>query len=57
MNRAGDLASQMGLARGDRLAIENLAGDAILLCPLEIANRVRKRCIGAKQLQPTGPPQ
>jgi hypothetical protein len=47
----------MGLARGDRLVIENFAGDAILLRPLEVAHRVGKRCIGAKQFQPTGPPQ
>ena len=57
IDRAGEFAGQIGLARRNRLAVENLAGDAILSGALEIAHRVCQRCIGAKQLDPAGPPQ
>ncbi len=57
MDRARELAGQIGLARSNGLAIENLAIDPILLGSLKISDRFCKRRIGAKQLDPAGPPQ
>jgi hypothetical protein len=57
MDRARELAGQIGLARSNGLAIENLTIDPILLGPLKISDRFCKRRIGAKQLDPAGPPQ
>src|ERR1035437_2347313 len=57
IDRTGELSGQIGLAQRNRPAFENLARDAIVLRPLEIARRVRQRLIGAKQLDPAGPPQ
>ena len=57
MDRAAEIAGQMRLARRNRRGVENLARDAILPGALEIPHRVRKRRLGAKQLDPAGPPQ
>ena len=57
IDRTGEISGQVGLARRDRPGIENLAGDAVLPCALEIGRRGRQRCLRAKQLDPAGPPQ
>ena len=57
MDRAGEFTPQVGLAQLDRSVVEHLACDAILLRPLELAERFCKRSIGTIQLDPAGPPQ
>jgi hypothetical protein len=57
IDRAGEISGQIGLTQRDGVAVENLAFDAVAPGSLEIADRVCKGCIGAKQLDPPGPPQ
>ena len=57
MDRAAEIAGQIGLARRDRRRVENVARDAILPGALELPHGVRQRRLGAKQLDPAGPPQ
>ena len=57
MNPAGKVPGEIGLARGDRLGIEDVAFDAILARALEIAQGVVERGLGAKHLDPADLPQ
>ena len=54
---ATELTVEVGLFQRDRLAIENVALDAILLGALEFIDRVFERPLLAKQLDPADPPQ
>ena len=54
---AGEFSGQVGLARGNGLAIENLAVDAIILRSLKFANCACQRRFASKDFEPAGPSQ
>ena len=57
MDCAAEIAGQMRLARNNRRRVQDLARDAILPGALQLPHGTRKRHLGAKQLDPAGPPQ